>query len=121
MGLTDPGNVGDANALAVEERAPAPARRVELTGHRIVDDTSRDLARFLQRDQGRPDGDAADEVLGPVDGIDDEAPLPPNSSPRNPWSGKARRRISTITCSASRSAWVTGVRSGLIVTSKPLR
>src|SRR5207247_9304699 len=59
MGLTDPGHVGDANALAVEERAPAPAPRVDLTGQRIVDDTARDLARFLQRDRGRPAGDAA--------------------------------------------------------------
>src|SRR2546426_4122148 len=73
--LAEIADVRHANALAVEEGATTPARGVELAGHRVVDDADRDLARFLQRDQRRPHGDAADEVLRPVDGIDDEAAI----------------------------------------------
>ena len=39
----------------------------------------------------------------------DVGPSCPNSSPRKPQSGKARPRTARMTCSASRSAWVTGV------------
>src|SRR5439155_20966236 len=49
-------------------RAPAPPRGVELGRHRVVDHAHRDLAALLERDQRRPDADAADEVPGPIDG-----------------------------------------------------
>ena len=49
------------------------------------------------------------------------SPTAPNSSPRNPCAGNARPMTSRITRSAPRSASVTGVASGFMVTSKPVR
>ena len=46
-------------------------------------------------------------------------PSSPNSSPRKPQPGVARARMARIAFSASWSAWVTGVLSGLMVISKP--
>jgi hypothetical protein len=43
------------------------------------------------------------------------------ASPRKPQPGVARARMARIAFSASWSAWVTGVLSALIVTSKPPR
>ena len=68
-------HVRDADALAVEERTRAPPRGIQLGRDRVVDHAHRDLAALLERDQRRPDPDATDEVLRPVDGVDDPAHL----------------------------------------------
>ena len=68
-------HVRDPDARAVEAGPRAPTGGVELGRHRVVDHAHRDLAALLQRDQRRPDGNAPDEVLRPVDRVDDPAHL----------------------------------------------
>src|SRR6266542_3634669 len=67
--------IRDVDGLAVVMGAAAPPRRVEVAGHRVVDDAGDDLPRVLERDQRGPDGDAANEVLRAVDGVDDPPSL----------------------------------------------
>ena len=72
--------VGDVALRGLEQRAAGPravAGRgppapLELRGR---DDAEHDLVVDGERDQGGPDGDAADEVLGAVDRVHDPAPL----------------------------------------------
>ena len=72
--------VGDVALRGLEQRAAGPravARRgppapLELRGRH---DAEHDLVVDGERDQGGPDGDAADEVLRAVDRVHDPAPL----------------------------------------------
>src|SRR4029077_2635609 len=64
---------GDADALAVGPRPLTLARPEELAGDRAVHHPRGDLPILFEGDEHGPDGDAADKVLGPVDGIDDPA------------------------------------------------
>jgi hypothetical protein len=75
-GVGEVGDSGDANPLAVPERALPPACPPAVSERGRRDDSARDLFFTLERDQGRPDRDAAREVPRPVDRVDD----PPDRS-----------------------------------------
>src|SRR3990172_444683 len=64
----------DLDPFAIGPGALALARPEELARHRIVDHARRHLPVLLEGDQHGPDGDVPDEVLGPVDRVDDPAP-----------------------------------------------
>jgi hypothetical protein len=88
---------------------------------RCRDDTADDLVVPLERDQRRPDGNTAREVLRPVDRIDDPADgaavvaflLPGDSLARTTGGDVLPKRALD-----RRSASVTGVRSGFVSTSR---
>src|SRR5438034_911266 len=64
----------DVNARAVCPGALALPRPEELPARRVVDHPRRHLPVLLESDQHGPEGNVADEVLRPVDGIDDPPP-----------------------------------------------
>ena len=66
-------DVRDAHAPAVQARATALARSVELARDRVEDHAGDDLAVRLEGEQRCPHGDPAHEVLRAVDRVDDPA------------------------------------------------
>ena len=119
---------------AQRSRASAESRRRRTrrrprTAHqrrrerRRRDDPEDELAVLLERDQRRPHGDPAHVVLGAVDRVDDPPPRAARalSSRRTPRRAPSRRAAAAASRSrsarsTSRSASVTGVRSGLVST-----
>ena len=95
-------------SVAVQNAPAAPAHQRRAPGPRRRRD---DLLVVRQRDQRCPDGDAAGEVLRPVDRIDDPADraAPPSSSPKKPSSRSATRARNALDRAVGS---VTGVRSG---------
>ena len=107
------------NAPGAARCPPAAVKR-----RRRDDADGRGSSVVLESDQRRPHRDAADVALGPVDRIDDPAPVgvgrgrgrrtprrrssPPAGRRRAARGARARRRV---------SASVTGVRSGLVSTT----
>ena len=111
--------------IAVALRAqPARARppRAQRGGR---DHPGHEVAVDLERDERGPHRDAAGVALGAVDGIDDPAPaavaprsVVPNSSPSTASPGRASASRARMISSTARSASVTGVRSGLVSTTR---
>src|SRR6266508_640434 len=115
----------DGHALAVGPCALAPPRPEELAGGRVVDHARRHLPVLLEAISTAQKGMWRTKFFVPSMGSMIHRflvePSWPNSSPRKPHSGVARARMARIAFSASWSAWVTGVLSGLMVTWKPPR
>src|SRR5207244_7670971 len=65
------GRRGEANALAVAERAEAGAGVDAKVERRVIDDADQRHASMVEGEHGAERRDAVDEFFGPVDRIDD--------------------------------------------------
>ena len=68
-------DLGHADRRTIGERAAATHRPPGVAEGRRRADADAHLAVLLEREQRRPDRDAADVVLGPVDRVDDPTPV----------------------------------------------
>ena len=120
--IGDPARLSRGQRLA-GPRAAALRRPPASAEGRRRDDAGDDLVLDHQADERRPDRNAADEVLGAVDRVDDPAARAPAascplSSPSTASRGRARPRVRRMDSSTALSASVTGVRSGLVTTCR---
>ncbi len=113
----------------IQRERPLAPRRPPATPHgRCRDDADGDLAVLLERQQGGPHRHPAHVALGAVDRVDDPPPLAvpvgepaakaPYSSPKTASPGRSVTSRSRRACSTARSASETGVRSGLVSTTR---
>ena len=120
--VLEPRDGGDAAAARRSRTRPSP-RTAHQRRPSAGAETSRDvdLALALEREQRRPDGDAAHVVRVPSIGSTIQRTSPPSSPSSSPSTPSPRPDAATsarIASSAARSASDTGVRSGFVSTCR---